>query len=191
MKLIFWWALVFSLTGVAEQAHPFSVHLINKDGSMCTGWVAAKSTILTCGHCVDKLGDRILAVFPFGEQEILTVTRMEHEATPSSVDLAALKGAIAYPPLPLSEDDALPGQVFTQGYGDSAYAHESEGITLGTRAGGLSVLFGQISYGDSGGPVLDVWGGVVGMNKARETTLPIFYAVPARRIRAFLNEVGP
>lgn len=158
--------------------------LVYNDGS--------KALVLTCAHLFGHATGTITVVFPNGRQfsaKLLAIDRLW--------DLAAL--AIDPPglePVTLADSYPQPGQVLRScGYGSAGRYWCNSGRVLGyTRAAGTStyetlVLTGLAREGDSGGPVLDQQGHLVGVLWGTDGQRVV--STYCGRLRQFLRRLLP
>lgn len=174
------------------------------DTSQGTGWVGAGGYIVTNHHVV-RGHDRITVIFPNGEKLSATVSSADEEN-----DFALLRAsglAQLAPSIPLASGDAAIGsEVFTIGYPHTDIMGSKPKLTAGIinaqtgyrddpRTYQTSV---QVQSGNSGGPLLNRRGEVVGVVTAKLSAATVFkwtgdlpqnvnYAVKGRLLAPHLN----
>ena len=183
------------------------------DGQHGTGWLLEPGVILTAAHVVSEREQVIVrqataptfvaAVAGLDERRDLAILRYDTDKAQLEPDAK---------PLPLGDagSDDIAKTLLALGYSSSGVKREGTVGSPKANAGILSQItnFGSDSYGrnlemdaaidpgDSGGPVLNANGEVIGMIRAAarrsqsgETVVGTFYAVHADEIRAALTEI--
>ena len=201
------------LGAVYRQVWSSVFYIEPEDGQHGTGWLLEPGLIITAAHVV-------------AESEQITVRQAAAPAFDAAVagmderkDVALLRYDVAgtqmgagATPLPLGDADIndIARDLLALGYSGSGVKGDGQVGSPKANAGILSQItnFGAQSYGrnlemdapidpgDSGGPVLNTSGEVVGMVRAAARRTPgggrlvgTFYAVHADEIRAVLEEI--
>jgi serine protease Do len=161
----------------------------SSDVGVCSGVVlnAAQGFILTAAHCVDGKNDEMSITVNGRHAEVARANHL--------LDLAVLR-------FTAKDEQTLPLAIRSPGAGaDIAIA----GYLLGAKT--LHVQFGRISArrndqnalvldgaalgGDSGGPIVNAAGELVGMTTSRYTGSAISLAVPVESVRDFVEQYLP
>ena len=202
------------LNRVYRQVWPAVFYVEPEDGQHGTGWLLEPGFIVTAAHVVaddEEVVIRQAAAPPF----TAAVAGLDRRR-----DVALLRYGVAEvrlgegaTPLPLGNVDIndIAKDLLALGYSGSGVKLDGEVGSPKANAGILSQItnFGPYSYGrnlemdvpidpgDSGGPVLNSAGAVVGMARAAARRTPgggqvvgTFYAIHADEIRAALAEIG-
>ena len=201
------------LRAVYQQAWPSVFYIDPEDGQHGTGWLLTPGVIVTAAHVVSD-SERVTvrqaaapalsaAVAGIDERRDVALLRYDAAATPLGTGAA---------PLVLGDADIndVAGELLALGYSGSGVKGDGTVGSPKANAGILSQItnFGAQSYGrnlemdapidpgDSGGPVLNTSGEVVGMVRAAARRTPgggevvgTFYAVHADEIRAAVEEI--
>ena len=201
------------LNRVYRRVWPAVFYIEPEDGQHGTGWLLEPGFIVTAAHVVaddEEVVIRQAAAPPF----TAAVAGLDQRR-----DVALLRYRVAEvrlgegaTPLPLGDADIndIARDLLALGYSGSGVKPEGEVGSPKANAGILSQItnFGPYSYGrnlemdvpidpgDSGGPVLNAAGAVVGMARAAARRTPgggqvvgTFYAIHADEIRAALAEI--
>lgn len=188
-----------STRDLAEMATPATVVLRNGT-SVGSGFFVDEDLVLTNAHVVGSAGDPVEAVFSDGRT--LSGKAVRHDEW---LDLALIRvDNAAVEPLPLGDAMALKtgdGVVFI-GTPEGLEFTVHQGIVSHTSRQNLGVAYFQVdanvNHGNSGGPVLDSLGRVVGIVTARMAdaeglgfVLPINYAYDGKTPLVERPEPGP
>lgn len=191
---------------VRRFTHPthFSsvVTLYNIDGGRCSGWVVKQDVVMTAGHCMDRVGEKLIVSFEDQSlpQIFITTKRIFENGAMADTDMALLSGSTGnVPPITIAPD-LVTSRTWCVSLGSGGrLGPQGLPIQQGTmcrtsdhaEAGGLLPVAGDADYGDSGGPVVDTNGQVIGMVEAVAADgSPIFFIVPAPTLQKFLNAGG-
>lgn len=201
------------LSALYRQASPSVFYIDPTDGQHGAGWLLAPGQIVTAAHVVaghDQVIIRQASSPTFvavvaGRDERRDVALLRYDTTAAPLPPGA-------DPLPLGDAtiDDIARDLLALGYSGSGVKREGAVGSPKANAGILSQItnFGPDSYGrnlemdaaidpgDSGGPVLNTAGQVVGMVRAAArraeaggTVVGTFYAIHADEIRAALAEI--
>ncbi len=201
------------LSAVYQQVWPAVFYIEPEDGQHGTGWLLEPGVIVTAAHVVsgsEEVTVRQAAAPAFvatvaGKDERRDVALLRY-------DVAGTQMGAGAAPLALGDADIndIARDLLALGYSGSGVKGNGEVGSPKANAGILSQItnFGAQSYGrnlemdapidpgDSGGPVLNTAGEVVGMVRAAARRTPggvpvvgTFYAVHADEIRAALAEI--
>ena len=203
-----------NLSQAYQRAWPSVFYIEPENGQHGTGWLLEPGLIVTAAHVVadsDTVTIRQSGASVFNAAVAGLDTRRDVALLRYDVANAPLsEGAI---PLPLGDADIndIARPLLALGYSGSGVKSDGEVGSPKANAGILSQItnFGPHSYGrnlemdapidpgDSGGPVLNTAGEVVGMARAAARRTPggvqvvgTFCAVHADEIRAALEEIG-
>ena len=207
-------AVTPDLNQVYQRVWPSVFYIAPEDGQHGTGWLLEPGFIVTAAHVVaDSETVRVRqAAAPLF---VATVSGLDarRDVALLRYDVATARLGKGAMPLPLGDADIsdIAGDLLALGYSGSGVKPGGEVGSPKANAGILSQItnFGTHSYGrnlemdapidpgDSGGPVLNGAGEVVGMARAAARRTPgggqvvgTFYAVHADEIRAALGEIG-
>ena len=201
------------ISAVYQQVWPAVFYIEPEDGQHGTGWLLEPGVIVTAAHVVsdsEEVTVRQAAAPAFvaavaGKDERRDVALLRY-------DVAGTQMGAGAAPLALGDADIndIARDLLALGYSGSGVKGNGEVGSPKANAGILSQItnFGAQSYGrnlemdapidpgDSGGPVLNTAGEVVGMVRAAARRTPggvpvvgTFYAVHADEIRAALAEI--
>ena len=201
------------ISAVYRQVWPSVLYIEPEDGQHGTGWLLEPGVIVTAAHVVsdsEEVTVRQAAAPAFvatvaGADERRDVALLKYDAGEAQMGAGAA-------PLPLGDADIndIARELLALGYSGSGVKGDGQVGSPKANAGILSQItnFGQYSYGrnlemdapidpgDSGGPVLNTAGEVVGMVRAAARRTPggvpvvgTFYAVHADEIRAAVEGI--
>lgn len=162
------------LLEIAER----SLVVVTTDTSFCTGFVvdAARGRVLTVRHCIadfnTRVDDRPAEIIKFDDRlALLSSPRMTQ------------------PPLRVrGRNPSLGTHVVAVGYGGTLLTILNRGVAAYASDYDFDlILDGEAIAGMSGGPVLDLYGDVVGIVQATNPLVGISLATSAERIRDFLD----
>ena len=201
------------ISAVYRQVWPSVLYIEPEDGQHGTGWLLEPGVIVTAAHVVsdsEEVTVRQAAAPAFvatvaGVDERRDVALLKYDAGETQMGAGAA-------PLPLGDADIndIARDLLALGYSGSGVKGDGQVGSPKANAGILSQItnFGAQSYGrnlemdapidpgDSGGPVLNTAGEVVGMVRAAARRTPggvpvvgTFYAVHADEIRAAVAEI--
>ena len=201
------------LSSVYQRVWPSVFYIEPEDGQHGTGWLLEPGVIVTAAHVVAE-SERITVRQPAAPAFAATVTGMDQRRDVALLryDVAATQMGIGAAPLALGDADIhdIATELLALGYSGSGVKGDGQVGSPKANAGILSQItnFGAQSYGrnlemdapidpgDSGGPVLNTAGEVVGMVRAAARRTPggaqvvgTFYAVHADEIRAAVEEI--
>lgn len=175
---------------------PSVVAIYATDGDRCSGWVVGANLVMTAGHCVGWPHERFLVTFEDGSPEAMfTTLKSIHAGQGTPIDMALLYGPThGLPVLSIAEESQIPTSIWCTfiGYGGAVTPVIQQTTVCRTMAEkseeGFLQLHGRAVFGDSGGPVLDNEGNVIGMVKSIDGRgRPFAYAVPASLLRQFVE----
>lgn len=157
----------------------------------CTGFIIGKNKFLTASHCTAWPSLKIVAVFYDGRKSELKLVKAGDYINKPDEDIAILTGnSYGIEPMELAQGCPLPQQCGSFGYGQDGKqkAVRCYGGQPVPSSDGLWVFAGEIDHGDSGGPICNLNGDVLGMqvSMAREGK-PIFFAVPSCKLLEFMK----
>lgn len=182
---------------VVPFEHP-SVVFIRAECSACSGFVVRPGIVATASHCTRFLGEH-QDVFVNGKPHVFQViSRWKGNPDFTIHDVALLKGNTEdLVPFDLAENDNEEGPCGSLGWGGlEGPKGPYEKVALCRLSGqktpdGMLVIMGDIDHGDSGGPVVDSEGKVVGINEAiSEFDIPVFWATPVSSLKNALKKLG-
>ena len=201
------------LAAVYQQAWPSVFYIEPEDGQHGTGWLLEPGVIVTAAHVVSGSAEvtvRQAAAPAF----VATVAGMDvrRDVALLRYDVTGTQMGVGAAPLTLGDADIhdIAKELLALGYSGSGVKGDGQVGSPKANAGILSQItnFGAQSYGrnlemdapidpgDSGGPVLNTAGEVVGMVRAAARRTPggvqvvgTFYAVHADEIRAAVEEI--
>ncbi len=201
------------LSAVYQQVWPAVFYIEPEDGQHGTGWLLEPGMIVTAAHVVSD-SERATVRQAAGPAFVAAVAGRDERKDIALLryDVAGTQLAAGAAPLVLGDADIhdIATELLALGYSGSGVKSNGEVGSPKANAGILSQItnFGAQSYGrnlemdapidpgDSGGPVLNTVGEVVGMVRAaaRRTSggVPVvgtFYAVHADEIRAAVEEI--
>jgi S1-C subfamily serine protease len=166
-------------------------------------FVAADGSVVTSHHVIDSCA--AVSITPtFGEMKLATSV-----ASDPATDLALLRSNVVPPKVGglIAGEDPLPtGTVFVLGYPSNGLATIVPTLSLvdiigregNTPFGGAIVIRGDIRRGNSGGPLLDSGGNIIGVVFAKINSVNVYrstgqvvrnvgYALPGDVLEAFLK----
>lgn len=169
-------------------------------------FIAEDGSVLTSQHLIDDCSG--VSVAPtFGEMVLATAVVPDEEA-----DLALLRTGITPPGIAAfshGDGPAVIGSAYVSGYPDQGMVSMAPILTAvevlrretGTPHGPATIVQGHIKKGNSGGPLLDTGGNVIGVVVARVNTLTIYkttgevvpeigLVLPIDRVQRFLDAQG-
>ena len=201
------------LNRLYRETRPSVFYIDPTDGQHGTGWLLEPGLIVTAAHVVAGREQVIVrqataptfAATVAGRDARRDVALLHYDASKAQLEPGAK-------PLPLGDagSDDIARPLLALGYSSSGVKRQGTVGSPKANAGILSQItnFGPDSYGrnlemdaaidpgDSGGPVLNASGAVIGMIRAAarrsdhgETVVGTFYAVHADEIRAALAEI--
>ena len=201
------------LSSLYRQASPSVFYIDPTDGQHGAGWLLAPGQIVTAAHVVAGR-DQVIIRQASNPTFVAAVAGRDERRDVALLhyDTAAAQLPPGANPLPLGDAtiDDIARDLLALGYSGSGVKREGAVGSPKANAGILSQItnFGPDSYGrnlemdaaidpgDSGGPVLNTAGQVVGMVRAAArraasggTVVGTFYAVHADEIRAALTEI--
>ena len=203
-----------NISTVYRQVWPSVFYIEPEDGQHGTGWLLEPGVIITAAHVVSD-SERVTVRQAAAPAFAATVAGVDarRDVALLSYDVGETQMGAGAAPLPLGDADIndIARDLLALGYSGSGV--KSDGLVGSPKAnaGILSQItnFGAQSFGrnlemdapidpgDSGGPVLNTAGEVVGMVRAAARRTPggvpvvgTFYAVHADEIRAALAEIG-
>lgn len=201
------------LSALYRQASPAVFYIDPTDGQHGAGWLLAPGSIVTAAHVVAGR-DQVIIRQASNPTFVAVVAGRDDRRDVALLhyDVAAAQLPPGANPLPLGDAtiDDIARNLLALGYSGSGVKREGAVGSPKANAGILSQItnFGPDSYGrnlemdaaidpgDSGGPVLNTAGQVVGMVRAAArraasggTVVGTFYAVHADEIRAALTEI--
>ena len=202
------------LNRVYRQVWPSVFYIEPEDGQHGAGWLLEPGLVVTTAHVVADDAEVIIrqAAAPAFAATVVGLDPRRDVAL-LRYDVAQVQLGHGAVPLPLGDADIndIAGDLLALGYSGSGVKPGGEVGSPKANAGVLSQItnFGPHDYGrnlemdapidpgDSGGPVLNAAGEVVGMVRAAARRTPgggqvvgTFYAVHADEIRAALGEIG-
>lgn len=169
-----------------------SVFVITCGESLGSGFAVSENYILTNAHVVDD-GSRVYLESYTGQEYTADIVAMDE-----TLDIAVLYLPDANLPF-LSFADLSEMHIGDDVYAIGAPEGLSYTFTKGTLSAKDRVVEGQsyiqtdasINHGNSGGPLLNDSGDVIGMNTLKlDETEGIAFAIPVSRISSYLNSVG-
>jgi S1-C subfamily serine protease len=173
-----------------------SVVFLDMDCGGCTGFVVKPGVVITAAHCVDDLDEHLTIVFVDGYRSPATRLRVGNRFADQSQDIAILKADThGVTPLELETGIYAPTKCASIGYG-MEHTQKASMCYGGIRtAHNLGIYMGKIDYGDSGGPVVNNKGKVIGENNSIYDDYPlenppVFWAVPVENIHKMLKLEG-
>ena len=202
-----------NLTGVYQQAWPAVFYIEPEGGQHGTGWLLEPGVIVTAAHVVSDSAEVTIrqSAAPAFAAMVVGVDKRRDVAL-LGYDVPATRLGTGAAPLVLGDADIndIAGDLLALGYSGSGVKGDGEVGSPKANAGILSQItnFGAQSYGrnlemdapidpgDSGGPVLNIAGEVVGMVRAAARRTPgggqvvgTFYAIHADEIRAAVEGI--
>ena len=201
------------LSALYRQASPSVFYIDPTDGQHGAGWLLAPGQIVTAAHVVAGRDQVIIRQASSPTFVAVVAGRDERrDVALLRYDTAAAELPPGANPLPLGDAtiDDIARDLLALGYSGSGVKREGAVGSPKANAGILSQItnFGPDSYGrnlemdaaidpgDSGGPVLNTAGQVVGMVRAAArraeaggTVVGTFYAIHADEIRSALTEI--
>lgn len=185
MKLVIAWLLLC----VACQAGTVKVHVQHTDGSrsVSTGFqigtnADGETLVMTAGHVVE--GASVVQVE--SAPQVFSPAAVVRAENRGSVDLAVLRCGIDPLPLVISDGVSDGTPVWAYGYTGGNRRTERSGVLQGR-----SVLGATAIEGESGGPVIDRDGVVVGVIKGRTVPEGTMVITTAVEFGVFLGQCGP
>ena len=201
------------LRAIYQQVWPSVFYIDPEDGQHGTGWLLAPGVIVTAAHVVSD-SERVTVRQAAAPAFSAAVAGMDERRDVALLryDPATTRLGTGAAPLDLGDGDIndVAGELLALGYSGSGVKSDGAVGSPKANAGILSQItnFGPQSYGrnlemdapidpgDSGGPVLNTQGEVMGMVRAAARRTPgggevvgTFYAVHADEIRAALAEI--
>ena len=201
-------AATSDLSAVYQRAWSSVFYVEPEDGQHGTGWLLEPGVIVTAAHVVST-GERVTVRQAAAPAFAATVDGRDQRRDVALLryDVASAQLGAGAAPLTLGDADIndIAGELLALGYSGSGVKSDGQVGSPKANAGILSQItnFGAQSYGrnlemdapidpgDSGGPVLNTFGQVVGMVRAAARRTPgggrlvgTFYAVHADEIRA-------
>jgi hypothetical protein len=157
---------------------------IQTECGSCTGWIVKRNTFVTAAHCFGGPHNKIRAVFTDKKTRRLSLSWLGNEYIPTE-DTAILKGD-SRDIKPLEIETAVPKvptMCLSIGYGIEGFQKASPCVAGPTSLSpGTLYLYqmrGDVDFGDSGGPVLNKDGKVIGETVIKEQDdATTFYVVP-------------
>lgn len=165
-------------------------------------FVTEEGSVLTSGHVVDDCSG-VTVIPTFGEQVLATAVTFDDQA-----DLALLKTDVTPPGIaPFAEGSgpAVIGSAFVAGYPEQGLVTVAPVLTTvevllrgeQTPRGPAMVVRGDIRKGNSGGPLIDTGGNVIGVVVAKVDTVAMYkttgaamrdigFILPGDRVQRFL-----
>lgn len=170
-----------------------SIVSIETECERCTGWVAGPNVIVTAAHCFEDSHEHITATFVDKHKVPLTLVKLGNEREHSGQDVAILKGNTGNVPAIEIEKDCSEHLQPCMSIGYGPQNTQKSVACYGGRPvpqmDGLFVYAGEVDRGDSGGPVINSKGKVIGVQVSiTEDMRPVFFAVPSCTVSKFLNE---
>jgi hypothetical protein len=141
---------------------------------------------ITAAHCFNAQHTFIKATFEDGHESDLSLAKLGNILFEESQDFAILKGDThgVLGIEPEVTDGKTPAPCASLGYGVEHKQKASQcfgGLSL---RDGRRVFYGRIDFGDSGGPIINKAGHVIGINVQilSDVSKPVFFAVPIDNI---------
>jgi hypothetical protein len=181
-----------------QSRFTFDTHIPNivqilTNCSSCTGFVVGKNRFITAAHCFEGHGlTKIHAVFFNGYKTELTLIKRGSRFTRDDEDVAVLSGDTGnISPFSISNQCRKPESIIECGYG----INHVQKCTLGFGGrkdrqypSGMYTFKGHAEYGDSGGPVINEEGRVVGMiTQLAVGGSDTFFCVPSSKLLEYLK----
>ena len=157
-----------SATELAEMASPATVTVYTDNGTGTGFFIDDQGTFVTCFHVVDGANEIRAGMSDGGSYNVGTIIDFSE-----LYDIAVLKANITNTPyLKLSEDDVKQGEdVYALGASSGLEGTFSNGVisAVSRKIGAIDCVQtnAAISSGNSGGPLLNAYGEVVGINAYR------------------------
>lgn len=194
-----------SVPDAVNAASPSIVRVLSSaaqcsGGAEGTGWVVAEDRVITNAHVVAGSDQLVVQIGGVGEQKPATLVAFDPETDLAVLDVPGLGVA----PLTLGTELAASDAAYVAGYPENGpYDIGAARIRQVLQATGLDIysqnevsreiyaLRGIVRPGNSGGPLLDSAGQVVGVVFARSTTdAETGYALTLDQIAPMLQQVG-
>ena len=170
---------------------------VDSEGS---GWVVHNGRVVTNAHVVAGASSIVVRQSASGDLERATLVAFDPERDLAVLDVTDLSA----PPLPIGQDLGTGAQAYAAGYpGNGPFLITPQRVREQVNARGTDIyqsgsvdrdiysLRGTIRPGNSGGPLLDPNGRVVGVVFARSTIDPqTGYALTLVELRPVLSSVG-
>jgi serine protease Do len=136
---------------------------------LCSGVAVDDHLVLTAAHCTDK-GEFEVIVFP-GEARLATVKSVDPIRDLALVHTFGepLKAQARYASTPPKEGDLL----FLVGFGCFGSINIAPGLYVTRAPGNQLAIAMAVCFGDSGGPVFNIRGELVGIMSSRAVEVPI------------------
>lgn len=184
-------------TRVIQVSHLEGVIKLETDVGRCSGWIANDGVVITAGHCTIN-AKTFKVTFENGKTSQCSLLKtkfdfLDYLMGKVGTDVSILS-CQTYNLQPLifgyvknkleacnsyGYGGDTPVQKYTQCYVGSTLPDDESKMTF----------FGDVDYGDSGGPVIDSDGFVIGMNNQITTNgIPEFFSIPVEKIQRALDE---